>query len=233
MDSNCTNPKLTPIHLQLHARIHVRIAYCISSYNNHCTINSFFNCWSFCLNLIRHRGSPLIFKVLLSYFISIYIQAIPNLLRALFAYQEFVACSNPELSSLDLCDITGYVVLSIHAVERVILYVKHSTVTQTVHSPDKLKSLWKSATELTLVLHGFCYNVCCFSQACVCVLPLDTLSFGPLLVCYNDRFFADVILASFSGFKRGQFIGLYSFDMASVINWPFQNLPQISNVCFN
>ena len=102
--------------------------------------------------MIRHRGSPLIFKVLLSYFISIYFQAIPNLLRALFAYQELVACSNPELSSLDLCDITGYVVLSIHAVERVILYVKQSTVTQTNHSPDKLKSLWKSATELTLVL---------------------------------------------------------------------------------
>ena len=189
----------------------------------------------FCLNLIRHRGSPLIFKVLLSYFIPIYFQAIPNLLRALFAYQELVACSNSELSSLDLCDITGYVALSIHAVERAILYVKHSTVTQTVHSPDKLKSLWKSATELTLVfIMGFVLlYVCCFSQACVCFLPLKTLGLGPLLICYNDRFFVDVILASFSGFRRGQFIGLYSVGMASVINWPFQNLPQISNVCFN
>ena len=153
--------KLTPIPLQLHARIYVRIVYCISSYNNHCRVNSFLTVGSFCLNLIRHRGSPLISKVLRSYFISIYFQAIPNLLRALFAYQELIACSNPELSSPDLCDITGYLVLSIHAVGRVILYVKQSTVTQTVHSPYKLKSLWKSATELTLVLSWVLFYYMC------------------------------------------------------------------------
>ena len=148
-----------------------------------------FSCWIFCVwiwyDTEAHHWFSKFYWV-----IYIFFPAIPNLLRALFAYQELVACSNPELSSLDLCDITGYVVLSIHAVERVILYVKQSTVTQTNHSPDKLKSLWKSATELTLVfIMGFVIlYVCCFSQACVCVLPLKTLGLGPLL---------SVILTSF------------------------------------
>lgn len=79
------------------------------------------------------------------------LKTIPDLLRALFAYHELIVSGNAELSSINLCDIMGYVVLSIHALEKVIWYVKQSTMKQTAHPPEKLKSLWKSATELTLV----------------------------------------------------------------------------------